>query len=888
MQSKRDLSGLEKILYGGTTVICCVSIIFFGTVFTSYADPITTTIGENIGTNDMSVAGDATVAGTLGVTGTATFSSLSTGGNVGIGVVSPAALLHLKAGTASSGTAPLKFTSGTNLTAPEAGAMEYDGTNLYFSPSTTRNVLAQISGSTGLTAGSVPFATTNGYLTQDSANLFWDDVNNRLGVGTNNPQGALQVGNNNLTWNNQYALFSNNVGSTGNPPYNIGMAVGWNRTSSDGEANLIFTSGIIGNNNGLAIGEFDGTDYAEHLRVNAGGNVGIGTTTPGFSLDVQASDAMEVFPLRIRNRSESANEKVGMVFSNALSNTAAIKSSLYPSSLGGDLSFWTLGTDGVTVSQKMVVDADGDVGIGTTAPTARLSVQAVAASESAEMSSELTDATGWTATGWTGDYATGFAHTTGNTTALSRAMTSSIGSYYQISLTIAGYTTGRVVVSIGGGACNYFSDNGTFSCGPQASTTAGLVFTPTTDFNGTISAISVKRLTDAYEPAFNLKDSAGNSTIELRSGLVSRYNTFVGRVSGQTNTTGNYNTGIGSNSLQVNTTGRYNVAGGSYALQMNSVGSYNVAIGTEAMEENTSGSYNTAVGTWALYNNTTGEDNVALGTNAMAANLTGGSNTAVGVRSINNNTTGTENTAMGNRSLRSNTTGYDNSAFGYYALYANLTGHENAAFGSYALRYATSGNYNIAFGHESLFNITTGSNNIAIGRSTGFGITTGNYNTIIGSNISGLAADLSNTVIIADGQGNRRIYVDSSGRMGVGTISPSSVLDVVSANAVTALTVTQSGVGDILDIKDGSTSVFKIVDGGNVTIAGSVGIGGASAASAALDITSTTKGFLPPRMTTAQRDAIASPATGLVIYNTSTNKLNFYNGTAWEQVTSAP
>ena len=51
--------------------------------------------------------------------------------------------------------------------------------------------------------------------------------------------------------------------------------------------------------------------------------------------------------------------------------------------------------------------------------------------------------------------------------------------------------------------------------------------------------------------------------------------------------------------------------------------------------------------------------------------------------------------------------------------------------------------------------------------------------------------------------------------------------------------------------------------------------------SAELDVTSTTKGFLPPRMTQTQRDAIASPAIGLQIYNTTTNTTDFYNGTIW-------
>lgn len=45
--------------------------------------------------------------------------------------------------------------------------------------------------------------------------------------------------------------------------------------------------------------------------------------------------------------------------------------------------------------------------------------------------------------------------------------------------------------------------------------------------------------------------------------------------------------------------------------------------------------------------------------------------------------------------------------------------------------------------------------------------------------------------------------------------------------------------------------------------------------------------FSPPQMTTAQRDAIAVPLKSMMIYNTTTNKLNFYNGTAWAAVTSA-
>lgn len=54
--------------------------------------------------------------------------------------------------------------------------------------------------------------------------------------------------------------------------------------------------------------------------------------------------------------------------------------------------------------------------------------------------------------------------------------------------------------------------------------------------------------------------------------------------------------------------------------------------------------------------------------------------------------------------------------------------------------------------------------------------------------------------------------------------------------------------------------------------------------SAILEARSTAKGLLAPRMTTAERDAISSPATGLMIFNTSTGEFNFYTGTAWTAV----
>lgn len=88
-------------------------------------------------------------------------------------------------------------------------------------------------------------------------------------------------------------------------------------------------------------------------------------------------------------------------------------------------------------------------------------------------------------------------------------------------------------------------------------------------------------------------------------------------------------------------------------------------------------------------------------------------------------------------------------------------------------------------------------------------------------------------------------------------------------------------VGTSANIASGSVGA-SFTPAGQGYIAGPVGIGTTSPhVSAHLDLASTTKGFLPPRMTTTQRDAISSPSEGLTIYNLSTHELQFWNGTAW-------
>jgi hypothetical protein len=68
---------------------------------------------------------------------------------------------------------------------------------------------------------------------------------------------------------------------------------------------------------------------------------------------------------------------------------------------------------------------------------------------------------------------------------------------------------------------------------------------------------------------------------------------------------------------------------------------------------------------------------------------------------------------------------------------------------------------------------------------------------------------------------------------------------------------------------------------------GNVGIGTSSPnASAILDVQSTTKGVRMPNMTTTQKNAIASPAAGLMVFDTTLSKLCVYSGAAWQTITS--
>jgi hypothetical protein len=157
-------------------------------------------------------------------------------------------------------------------------------------------------------------------------------------------------------------------------------------------------------------------------------------------------------------------------------------------------------------------------------------------------------------------------------------------------------------------------------------------------------------------------------------------------------------------------------------------------------------------------------------------------------------TTANGNTIIGVAAGTLMTTGYMNVAVGRSALFSTDTGFGNVAVGYLSGDAITSGVYNTCMGVGAGGDINIGTFNTMLGYSAGGGITTGTHNTIIGG-VFGLASGLSNTIILGDGAGNIRYYVNSSGNTAIGKTSPiNAKLDV---NGDTIITGSLSVVGDI-------------------------------------------------------------------------------------------
>jgi hypothetical protein len=198
---------------------------------------------------------------------------------------------------------------------------------------------------------------------------------------------------------------------------------------------------------------------------------------------------------------------------------------------------------------------------------------------------------------------------------------------------------------------------------------------------------------------------------------------------------------------------------------------------------------------------------------------------------------GKRNTSLGHEALNSNLSGYGNIAIGRQALFSNISGFRNTAVGNIALFNTTTGFRNTAVGTEALYNNAGGGENTAVGYGSLLTNQSGSFNTLLGSYADVTVDGLTNATAI----GSRALVSKSD----------------------------------------------NLVLGGTGSHAVSVAIGATEAdPSAVLDITSSNKGLLIPRLNTLQRNGLIQ-TDGLLTYDTDTKSFWYSDGAAWKELTTA-
>lgn len=403
------------------------------------------------------------------------------------------------------------------------------------------------------------------------------------------------------------------------------------------------------------------------------------------------------------------------------------------------------------------------------------------------------------------------------------------------------------------------------------------------------------------------------------------------------------NTAIGAGALNSsNSNGTRNTAVGALALANYAGTTFdnNTGVGYFNMIGLTTGYGNTSLGAETMFNVGATSNNTAIG-NQSLINAAGDNNVGVGARSGDGLTIGTNNTFIGTqaRTLSSSATISNATALGYGAVVTenntiqlgnlgvtNVKTSGAITASGFKTPTGTSSQYLMADGSiDTNTYVASNTDNVAIGYVAGTG-GQGLHSIAIGSNVAqgaqaeggvgvGYAAAQynqgENAVAIGKfaGQYNQAansvaIGADTqvsglnSVALGFGAIAATdntiqlgnvSVTDVKTNGAITASSFkTPTGTSSQYLMADGSVSTSTLSNylplaGGN--IAGTLSIGTSSPqSSAVLDVSSTTQGFLPPRMTQSQRNTINNPVAGLVIWckNCGENgELQVFNGTNW-------
>ena len=194
--------------------------------------------------------------------------------------------------------------------------------------------------------------------------------------------------------------------------------------------------------------------------------------------------------------------------------------------------------------------------------------------------------------------------------------------------------------------------------------------TPTSklDVNGSINLSAGNRITIGASNALHANGTNNIAVGKLAGNSITtgQGNAFIGTEAGKVLTTGNFNSFIGYFAGISTTTGSFNSFIGNQAARFNTTGEFNVCIGSQAGYLGLSGTRNVFIGYQAGYTNTASENNF-VGFKAGELSTTGLRNAFFGSRSGGTNTTGSNNSFFGTQAGQSNTTGTSNTYVGYLA-----------------------------------------------------------------------------------------------------------------------------------------------------------------------------------------------------------------------------
>jgi trimeric autotransporter adhesin len=516
------------------------------------------------------------------------------------------------------------------------------------------------------------------------------------------------------------------------------------------------------------------TNNAEKMRVESGGNVGIGTNNPSYKLHLYgtSNNAADVY-----SQTDAARVvKHWFVNASRRWSIGQIGSTQTP-----NYSFQI--TDETAGSPRMSITTAGNVGIGTTSPSAKLHVDQTSTTANAALIETMASSSTYYGLNviTAGTTTRLYVRADGNVGVGTTAPTAQLHTTGSVRFQGAGTpAVGRVLTSDANGNATWQDPSGSGS-GDDWALLGNAGTNPTTNFLGT---------TDNQELSIRT-----NNTEKIRlttKGQIETKNTghsiFIGEYAGESDDlTTNYNIALGYYSQYASTSGTHNNSMGYYSMRYSGTSNdYNVAIGQNAMRGTTTYSNtdnNVAIGSSSLYSINGGDYNIAMGVNSLYDNTTGSNNIALGNGALTENTTGNYNIAHGAGALAYNTTGSDNIAMGHYAANRNQS-TDNIAIGEDALRNATTTcdyniaighfsmrkgtdytgtSYNVSIGYESMYNIGGGDNNVSIGRLSMRTNTTGYENVSIGyeamyDNTSGY-----NNIAI----GERALYNNTTGNNNV-------------------------------------------------------------------------------------------------------------------------